>query len=296
MIKPIIAIVGPTGVGKTRLSIAIAKKFNSEIISCDSMQFYRGLDIGTAKITETEKSGIIHHLIDILNPDDEFSVAIYQNIVRSKIAELHARNLIPVLVGGSGLYISSILYDYKFLGEKRDEKLEVTYKNYTTLELAELLKESNPSLANKTDLKNRRRVLRALEKSDDDFEHSGEKLYYENSLVIGLDMDRDKLYEIIDNRVDIMIEKGLVDEAKNLYRDYLDTQAAMAIGYKELFHYFENKTSLEQAIELIKKNSRHYAKRQLTWFRNKMDCFWIEVDLNNFDKTIEEAFKIVSYL
>jgi len=138
--------------------------------------------------------------------------------------------------------------------------------------------------------------LRALEKSDDDFEHSGEKLYYENSLVIGLDMDRDKLYEIIDNRVDIMIEKGLVEEAKNLYRDYHDTQAAMAIGYKEMFHYFENKSNLEQAIELIKKNSRHYAKRQLTWFRNKMDCFWIEVDLNNFDKTIEEAFKIVSYL
>lgn len=294
--KPIIAIVGPTGVGKTRLSIVLAKKLDTEIISCDSMQFYRGLDIGTAKIKEAKMQGIKHHLIDILNPDDEFSVAIYQQIVREKIDEILSKGKSPILVGGSGLYISSILYDYRFLGEQRDEDLEERYSQYKTQELAELLKETAPRIAEKTDLKNRRRVLRALEKSDEEIDFSGHRQYYDNAIIFGLDMDRESLYERIEQRVDEMIEAGLVEEARALYRDYYDTQASMAIGYKELFYYFEEKMSLEAAVELIKKNSRNYAKRQLTWFRNKLDCFWIDVIPEEFDSVIEIALQVISYL
>jgi len=294
--RPIIAIVGPTATGKTKLSIALAKQLKGEIISCDSMQFYKGLDIGTAKVREIEKEGIPHHLIDILEPDSEFSVAIYQDIVRNKIAELEERNVTPILVGGSGLYISSVLYDYRFDGEKRDDDVESQYDEYSVNELAELLREVNPHLASKTDLKNRRRLLRALQNSDEDIEFTADNLFYDNAIVIGLDMERERLYELIDKRVDQMIEVGLESEAKKLHDDYFETQAAMAIGYKEFFHYFTGKISKEEAIEQIKKNSRHYAKRQLTWFRNKFDCFWLDVDPENFDKTIEQASQICSYL
>jgi len=294
--KPIIAIVGPTGIGKTRLSIALAKKMNAEIISSDSMQFYKKLDIGTAKIKPSEMQGIKHHLIDILEPDDEFSVALYQKIVRDKIAELEARDVTPILVGGSGLYISSVLYDYRFLGDKRDEEIESQYNEYSTKELAELLKEISPSVYEKTDIKNRRRLLRALAKDEDEVDFSAEDLFYDNAIVIGLDMEREALYQRIDERVDQMIDSGLVEEARVLYRDYYESQAAMAIGYKELFHYFDEKISFEEAIDQIKKNSRHYAKRQLTWFRNKLDCFWLDVDPNDFDKTIEKAMEIIQYL
>ncbi len=294
--KPIIAIVGPTGVGKTKLSIALAKHLGSEIISCDSMQFYKTLDIGTAKIRPEEMERIPHHLIDILDPDDEFSVAIYQEMVRKKIAELHAKNIIPVLVGGSGLFISSVLYDYKFIGNERGEDSETKYQEYSNSELAELLKEISPHIAEKTDLKNRRRVLRALEKVDEEMDTTGHKLYYSNAIVIGLDMDREVLYERINDRVDEMIKNGLVDEAKKLFDHYGKTQSSMAIGYKELYQYFEDKISLEAAIDQIKKNSRHYAKRQLTWFRNKLDCFWLDVDLSDFDKTIGFAIEITKFL
>ncbi len=296
MMRPILAIVGPTATGKTKLSIALAKKLKGEIISCDSMQFYKGLDIGTAKVRKEEMEGITHHLIDILEPDSEFSVAIYQEIVRKKIAELEEKNITPILVGGSGLYISSVLYDYRFDGQKRDDEIESQYDDYSTKELAELLKEVNPHLAEKTDLKNRRRLLRALQNQEEDIEFTADNPFYDNAIVIGLDMDRETLYERIDKRVDLMIEEGLEVEAKKLYDDYFETQAAMAIGYKEFFHYFTGKISKEEAIDQIKKNSRHYAKRQLTWFRNKFDCFWIMVDPDHFEKAIEEALLISNYL
>ncbi|XFA99218.1 tRNA (adenosine(37)-N6)-dimethylallyltransferase MiaA [Candidatus Izemoplasma sp. B36] len=291
--KDIIAIVGPTGVGKTKLSIELAKKLNAEIISCDSMQFYKGLDIGTAKIKEYEKQGIKHHLIDILDPKDSFSVAEYQTIVRNKIKELQDKKITPILVGGSGLYIASVLYDYRFLGKERDQEYLSNYKDYSLEDLTNKLREKAPKIANNTDLKNRRRVLRALEKTDEDLDLNSKKLFYKNAIIIALDLKRDILYERINKRVDNMIEEGLECEAEKLYSLNYESQATMAIGYKELFKHFEGLMYLEDSIELIKRNSRRYAKRQITWFKNKMECYWIKVDLNDFSKTVETAYKYI---
>lgn len=288
MMPNIIAIVGPTGVGKTTISLGLASYLNAEIISCDSMQFYKGLDIGTAKITKAEMNGIPHHLLDILDPNEEFSVAEYQRIVRQKIQELLANNITPILVGGSGLYISSVLYNYQFKGEKREDEQLLDLSNKSLEDLVEILEFKSPMLAKKTDLGNRRRVLRALEKDDEDLDKEGQKLFYNNVKIFGLEMDRTLLYERINKRVDLMIEQGLVLEAKQLFDQNIHSQATMAIGYKELFDYFEGKISLEESVELIKRNSRRYAKRQLTWFKNKMDCIWIDVDYSNYDSILEE--------
>ena len=292
--KDIIAIVGPTGVGKTTLSIELAKKVNAEIISCDSMQFYKGLDIGTAKIREHEKQGIKHHLIDILDPKDSFSVAEYQTIVRNKIKELQDKKITPILVGGSGLYIASVLYDYHFLGKERNQEYLNDYKDYSLEELTYLLREKAPKIAKKTDLKNRRRVLRALEKSDEDLDQDSNELFYENVAIIGLDLDREILYKRINDRVDQMIKDGLESEAEKLFSNNYESQATMAIGYKELFKHFEGLMDLDESINLIKRNSRRYAKRQITWFKNKMNCHWIKVNLDDFSETVETAYNYIN--
>ena len=289
----IISICGPTGVGKTKLSIELARAYNAEIISCDSMQFYKGLDIGTAKVSESEKAGIKHHLLDILEPDEAFSVADFQEVVRNKINELLEKNITPILVGGSGLFISSVLYDYKFKGKKREESTLEEFETKSLDELVNILKEKAPEIANSVDLGNRRRVLRALEKNGEDLDLSGKKLFYKSSIVLGLQMERSLLYERINNRVDKMLDDGLLEEAEYLYNLKLDSQATKAIGYKEFFGYFEGDNDLETSVELLKRNSRRFAKRQMTWFRNKMDCIWLNVDLNDFDKTIEAAKIII---
>ncbi len=286
MMKKVIAIVGPTAVGKTKLSIEIAKAFNGEIISTDSMQFYQGLDIGTAKIKKIETEGVKHHLIDILKPDAEFSVAEYQEIVREKIDELHKNDILPILVGGSGLYISSVLYDYNFKGEKRSDETKRIYSQMDTDELYEILQDQSPKLAKTVDKYNRRRVLRALEKSDKDIDDSGSRLFYTDALIIGLDLERENLYQRIDRRVDEMIDSGLIEEAKALFDLDIDSQATKAIGYKELFPYFRGEMNLEDCIELIKRNSRRYAKRQITWFKNKMEATWFEVNTLDFKETV----------
>lgn len=287
----LIMIVGPTAVGKTKLSIEVAKSLNTEIINGDSMQFYKGLDIGTAKITKEEMQSIPHHLLDILNPEESFSVAAYQQLVREKIAQIKEKQNIPVIVGGSGLYLSSVVDDYQFLGKERtlDEKI---YDNYTTEELARILIETKPLLAKKCDLSNRRRVLRALEKDESDVQ---EKLYpfYENALIIGLEIERKLLYQRIDERVDKMILNGLIEETKCLYDEVIDHNKIQAIGYKELFLYFKGEISLEEAIALIKRNSRRYAKRQMTWFKNKMNVNWFNVDIDNFDDTVNEIIQFI---
>ncbi len=287
----LIMIVGPTAVGKTKLSIEVAKSLNTEIINGDAMQFYKGLDIGTAKITKEEMQSIPHHLLDILNPEESFSVAAYQQLVREKIAQIKEKQNIPVIVGGSGLYLSSVVDDYQFLGKERtlDEK---TYDNYTTEELARILIETKPLLAKKCDLSNRRRVLRALEKDESDVQ---EKLYpfYENALIIGLEIERKLLYQRIDERVDKMILNGLIEEAECLYDEVIDHNKIQAIGYKELFLYFNGEISLEEAIALIKRNSRRYAKRQMTWFKNKMNVNWFNVNTDNFDETVNEIIQFI---
>lgn len=283
----VIAIVGPTAVGKTALSIELAKKLDGEIINGDSMQVYRDLNIGTAKITPEEMGGVPHHLLDILEPTDSFSVADYQQAVREKITEIQARGKMPIIVGGTGLYVQAVLYDFRFTEEKIDEGVREAY--YTALEqvgpeaMHARLAAVDPETAKTIHPNNTRRVIRALEmaehsdvKKSNDAQHQGEKALYHH-LIIGLNMDREKLYERINLRVDMMLEQGLVDEVRGLYdRDIRDVQAIRAIGYKELYDYFDGRETFEQAIENLKQNSRRYAKRQLTYFRNKMDITWYD--------------------
>ncbi len=284
----LLVIAGPTATGKTKLSLALAKAFNGEIINGDAMQFYQGLDIGTAKIKKDEQEDIRHHLLDILDPSSSFSVAEYQKMVRIKISEIKSRKKLPIIVGGSGLYLSSVIYDYKFYGNERDKAKEHTLSEFSNEELAELLKKEKPELAKKTDLDNRRRVLRALEKKETDLQ---DQLlpFYDSAVVVGLEMPREILYQRIDNRVDQMIESGLIEEVNGLYLRKINSQSTKAIGYKELYRMFDGEFDLPTAIDLIKRNSRRYAKRQMTWFRNKMNCEWFTVKPENFNETIEKV-------
>lgn len=291
----VVAIVGPTASGKTALSIRMAKAFDGEIINGDSMQIYKGLDIGTAKITEEEMEGVPHHLLSFKEPTESFSVAEYQTLVREKIAEIQSRGKLPIIVGGTGLYVQAVLYDFQFTKEEVDEEARKKYYD----ELANIgpdamhakLMELDPETAKTIHPNNTRRVIRALEMvelhgvSKASEEHNRGNIPLYNHLIIGLDMDREKLYERINLRVDIMMEQGLLEEVKGLYeRGIRDVQAVQAIGYKELYAYFDGRLTLSDAIEQLKQNSRRYAKRQLTYFRNKMDVEWIGNDWNKIEK------------
>ena len=292
----VVAIIGPTASGKTALSIELAKWLDGEIINGDSMQVYKQLDIGTAKITKEEMQGVPHHLLDIKEPTENFSVAEYQQLVRAKIEEIKARGKLPIIVGGTGLYVQSVLYDFNFTKEEVDEEARKAY--YQELEkvgpeaMHARLAKLDPKTAETIHPNNTRRVIRALEMvelsgtSKASEEHNrGDKPMY-NHLILGLDMDREKLYERINLRVDIMMEKGLLEEARALYEAGIrDTQAVKAIGYKELFAYFDGFCTLQEAIDQIKQNSRRYAKRQLTYFRNKMDVRWVSNDIQEIKKS-----------
>lgn len=291
----VVAIIGPTAVGKTALSIELAKLLDGEIINGDSMQVYKGLDIGTAKITVQEMQGVPHHLLDVKEPTEGFSVAEYQQLVREKIDEINARGKLPIIVGGTGLYVQSVLYDFKFGETEVDEEARKGY--YAELEklgpeaMHERLIQVDPEAAATIHPNNTRRVIRALEMAElagdsrASEEHQRGDVAIYNHFIIGIDMDRAKLYERINMRVDIMIQQGLLEEARALYDAGIrDTQAVKAIGYKELFAYFDDRATLEEAIEAIKQNSRRYAKRQLTYFRNKMDIHWIGHDFEEVKK------------
>jgi len=291
-LQKLIVLIGPTAVGKTEASIYLAKHFNGEIISGDSMQIYKGMDIGTAKISKDEMEGIPHHLIDIKNPEESFSVAEFQKLVREKIMEIHNRNRVPMIVGGTGLYIQSVLYDYRFSDDFSNEEIRNTLEQRAKLQgnmvLYEELKTIDPKSAEKIHPNNIRRVIRALEifyctgKTPSDYQKQQKPNLQYNVALIGLTMDREKLYSRINKRVDLMVENGLMDEVKRLYDLNLrDVQSIQAIGYKELYAYFDGKISLIEAIELLKQNSRNYAKRQLTWFRNKMDVTWFDMTDNS---------------
>ena len=288
----VVAIIGPTASGKTALSICLAKEINGEIINGDSMQIYRQMDIGTAKITEDEMEGIPHHLLDIKEPTEGFSVAEYQQLVRAKIEEIPARGKMRIIVGGTGLYVQSVLYDFQFAKQEVDEKAREGY--YAELEklgpeaMHEKLAQIDPASAAEIHPNNTRRVIRALEmaeltgvsRAEEQFNRGDIPLY--NHLIIGLDMDREKLYERINLRVDLMMEAGLLEEVRALYvAGIRDVQSIKAIGYKELYAHFDGFVTREEATEQIKQNSRRYAKRQLTYFRNKMDIAWIG---NEWDK------------
>lgn len=285
----VVAIIGPTASGKTALSIQLAKSINGEIINGDAMQVYKRLDIGTAKITKEEMEGVPHHLIDIKEPTESFSVAEYQQLVRDKIDEIRSRGKIPIIVGGTGLYVQSVLYDFQFTEQPIDEEARKKYYDdlatFGPEEMHRRLAMIDPKSAEAIHPNNTRRVIRALEmaevantsRSDEKYQRGEKPLY--NHLIIGIDMDRNKLYERINQRVDMMMANGLEEEARSLYEEGIrDTQSVKAIGYKELFSYFDGYISKEEAIEQIKQNSRRYAKRQLTYFRNKMDIEWIGHD------------------
>lgn len=280
----IICIVGPTGVGKTKLSIELAKKYNAIIVNCDSTQVYKGMNIGTAKVTEEEKEGIPHYLFDIVDIETNYTVYDYQKDARNIINEHKDKNII--FVGGTGLYLKAALYNYKFGEENNENK---TYEELTNDELYELAlkKDSNIEIHKN----NRKRLIRFLNKENIEKEECY-PIY--DAIYIGLTTDREVLYERINKRVEEMFKTGLLEEVKEFYDKKIDSKALKtAIGYKELYQYFDNEITLEEAKELIKKNSRHYAKRQYTWFKNKMDINWIEVDFNNFDNTINEAIKLI---
>ena len=265
----IICIVGPTAVGKTKLSIELAKKYNAIVVNCDSTQVYKGMNIGTAKVTEEEKEGVPHYLFDIVDPDYNYTVYDYQKDARKIIEENKGRNII--LVGGTGLYLKAALYNYEF-SEETNENQEYNELSNEELYALALKKDSNMNIHQN----NRKRLIRFLNKENI---KQAERYPIYDAIYIGLTTDRKTLYDRINERADIMFKSGLLEEVKEFYDKKEDSKAInTAIGYKELYKYFSHEISLEEAIDLIKKNSRHYAKRQYTWFKNQMDIDWLEVD------------------
>ncbi|WP_100373120.1 tRNA (adenosine(37)-N6)-dimethylallyltransferase MiaA [Bacillus sp. FJAT-45037] len=291
MKEKLVVIVGPTAVGKTALSIDLARTFNGEVISGDSMQVYKGMDIGTAKVTKEEQDGIVHHLIDIKDPDESFSVAEFRERCQPIIADIIKRGKLPILVGGTGLYVNAVTYGFEFAESPQDAAYRLTLEQQAKdgggYALHDQLQKIDPVAASNIHPNNVRRVIRALEVyrvtgelfSNQQTEEKQEPLY--NLIMIGLTMDRELLYERINKRVDLMVKHGLVDEVKQLHDQGLrDCQSIQAIGYKELYTYLEGRCSKDEAIEQLKQNSRRYAKRQLTWFKNKATATWYEVDPN----------------
>lgn len=284
----IIVIVGPTGVGKTKLSIELAKKINAVIINGDSMQVYKSLDIGTAKIKESEKEGIEHYLFDICTPLEDYNIYKYQQDGRYLLDKFIKENRNVIIVGGSGLYLKSLLYDYKF----QEESIQDDYHDLTN---EEILKEIKKDHETDIHVNNRKRLIRELNKikNGNNIKTDIYKKLYDFT-IIGLTCPRDKLYEIVDKRVDLMIEEGLVTEVKNLYNQGIRSKAIeTGIGYKELYAYFDKQVTLEEAINNIKKNTRHFIKRQYTFFKHQMDVNWVNVNFQDFKETIQESLKII---
>lgn len=275
----ILAIIGPTAVGKTKLSIELAKKYNAIIINCDAMQVYQGLDIGTAKATLEEQEGIPHELLDFVPVTQNYTVYDYQKDARKLLEKYQGRNII--FVGGTGLYLKSALYDYRFY----EETTTNSYDNLTNEELYNLAlaKDKNMNIHPN----NRKRLVRFLNKEVQEYVEP-KPLY--DFKIIGLTTSRDILYDKINKRVDVMFQSGLLTEVKSFYDQGIHSKALeTGIGYKELYQYFDNKITLDEAKELIKKNSRHYAKRQYTFFNHQLDVKWFNTNYEDFSKTINEV-------
>ncbi len=281
----IIVIVGPTGVGKTACSIYLAHKYNAEVINADSTGVYKEPLIATAKVTEEEKDGVIHHMLDLVSLDDDFTLYDYQVKGRKVLDDLISQNKNVIIVGGSGLYIKALLYDYKL---DKTDNIRVDYSKYTNQELKNMADKIDKN--NNIHVNNRQRLERyityykqtgkTIKKTND----INKKLY--NFDIIGLKSDKETLYKRMNDRVDIMFKNGLLDEAKKL-KDKKNFNNI--IGYKELNQYFNGSISLDEAIDLIKQNTRRYSKRQFTWFNNQMkDIKWFDVNYNDFNETIKE--------
>ncbi|WP_300348870.1 tRNA (adenosine(37)-N6)-dimethylallyltransferase MiaA [Clostridium sp.] len=305
MNNDLLIIAGPTAVGKSDLSVDLAKKLNGEIISVDSMQIYKHMDIGSAKISKEEMGGIPHYLIDFVDPEKEFSVAEFKELATEKIKDIQMRGKLPILVGGTGLYINSIICDMNFAESDKDEEyreeLDKIAEEYGNEYLHEMLKEIDPESYESIHFNNRKRVIRALEtykltgkpfssfKAKNSIYKTSYNIYY-----YVLNMDRAKLYERINKRVDLMFNKGLLEEVKSLKKMGLtdDMQSMKGIGYKEVLYYLDGKISLSQCEEMIKQGSRNYAKRQLTWFRKDPRAIFINKD--EFSSEEEISNKIVN--
>lgn len=299
----LLIIAGPTGVGKSELSIELAEKYNGEIISADSMQIYKKMDIGTAKV-DYSNSNIKHHMLDIVDFNENFSVSDFQKKAKSLIKDINIRGKLPIVVGGTGLYINSLCYNLTFQNQAKDveyrKELEDTAANKGIYYLYKKLEKIDPDSAKKIDPNNKNRIIRALEINKTSTKENN-RLREENNdynlLYICLYMDRKKLYDKINNRVDKMIKLGLIDETKDLIKDLDDYNfnSLKAIGYKEVISYLNSEISLDECIDLIKRNSRRYAKRQFTWFRRDERVIWINKDCDNWKEDIEnlmgEKFK-----
>lgn len=293
-------ILGPTAVGKTAISVKLAKLFGGEIISCDSVQVYRGLDIGSAKIKKEEMKGVPHHLIDIVSPKEDFTAFQFVSLMKEKLKEIDSRNKLPIVVGGTSLYVKSLILNYNFGGAGKDEnlrkKLEEILKNEGVEKLYSKLEEVNKSLALKTEKDNPVRVIRALEIALGRGEKTSSKSEID-PLIFALTMDRKKLYERINLRVDMMLNEGLIDEVKRLKSEGLtrENSSMKAIGYKEVLSFLDGEISYERMVELIKQHSRNYAKRQLTFLRGMENINYIDAeDENAFQNMCEKVKELLN--
>ena len=294
--KPLIILTGPTAVGKTALSVKLAKVINGSIISADSMQVYRGMDIGSAKVTKEEMGGIKHYLIDVLEPDEEFHVVRFQQMAKEAIAEIYQEGKIPILTGGTGFYIQSVLYDIDFTSQQEDivyrERLEQLAKEQGNEALHAMLQEVDPVSAEKIHANNVKRVIRALEFYEKTgmpiSEHNEKEAAKESPYTFCyfvLNDDRQRLYDRIELRIDQMLEQGLVDEVRKLKeKGYHKEMVSMqGLGYKEILAWLDGEISYEEAVYILKRDTRHFAKRQLTWFRREKDVIWVDKDKFNYD-------------
>ena len=298
--EKVIVICGPTASGKTALSIELAKQINGEIVSADSMQIYKDMNIGTAKPTKEERQGIKHYLIDFVSPDERYSVADYKQDAKKAIREILKKGKVPIIVGGTGLYVDSLIYEIEYpnieFDEKYREKLEKEVEEKGLEELYEKAKEVDIEAIKKISKNDKKRILRILEiyhatgknKTEQEIESRKNEVEFDYK-VYALNWDREKLYERINKRVDIMLDQGLIEEVKNVYEKYNRFPTAMqGLGYKEVVEYLENKTTKEEMIEKIKQETRRYAKRQMTWFRKNKQTIWL-----NAEEEIQNNIKII---
>ncbi len=300
MKQKVIVIVGPTASGKTGLSIELAKKINGEIISCDSMQVYKEMNIGTAKPTIEEMQGIKHYMFDVVRPDEEFNVAKYKQMAQTCIEEILQKGKTPIIVGGTGLYVESLIYNIEFSETKIDykyrEELEDIAKEKGNEEIYNMLKKIDIDITNKIHLNDTKRIIRALEV----YHQTGKNMTYHNEhsrknetkyefMIYGLTMDREKLYNRINQRVDIMLNQGLIEEVKEICQKYKSFPTSMqGLGYKEVVKYLNNEYSYDEMIDILKMETRRYAKRQLTWFRKYNNLIWLNADELKKQEMIEK--------
>lgn len=294
--KKVIVITGPTAVGKTKLSIEIAKRLQTDIINGDAYQIYQKMNIGTAKPTDDEKQGVIHHYMNFLDSSKTYSIAEFQKGVRECIDDLTSKNKVPLIVGGSGLYIDSVIKNYQFLEEKRSNE-QSKYDSLTNEELHQVLANLDHDKASEIHPNNRKRVLRAIELISSNVDNTSRskknELVYD-ALIIFLNDNRESLYDRINKRVDKMLADGLIEEVKNIGINNYSMTSKVAIGYKEVIQYLNNEIDYNEMVELIKKNSRHYAKRQFTWFKNQDNCQVVNINLEDFNKTIDEVYNLIT--